>query len=291
MKNNICLWIGRAQLLGDTVSALPIARYFKKIYPESHLIWPIAKKCAQGAPLYINCPWLDEIYVCDGQEGPESKRDLIKMNSCDFIGEINPQHPDNRYPKEFDIYSESWRMFGLPIEEWNKLTPDEQQPKLFKWWNPLPRIFGNKKTVAYWCQAGYGRENKRNNSQAYIEKLISCLWNDGYSVAQFGSENDWNLFENVDVDDSKFKRLNNLSFFHQIQLTLECDLMIGSDSGSALLVGAYQFPQVSLLTDHWGNSNNPMALSSNNIYNKTLFSSGNADNIKIEDVLSAIKNI
>ena len=168
-----------------------------------------------------------------GGKAPESERDLAKMHSCDYIMNVNPQHPDNRYPNEFTIYSESWRMGGLPIEVWDSLTEDEQTPKLTKWWNPPGRaqFFLNKRAIAYWCQAGYGKENKRNNSRPYIEKLIRKLIDsEGYRVAQFGSDHDFHLFEGSclysDYMNSTVKRFNHLSFFEQIQLSLECDVFL-----------------------------------------------------------------
>ena len=37
-KDNPRMWIGRSQLLGDTIAALPIARYFKKKFPNTRVI-------------------------------------------------------------------------------------------------------------------------------------------------------------------------------------------------------------------------------------------------------------
>ncbi len=290
------MWVGRAQLLGDTITALPIARYYKKKLPNYHLIWPIAKKCSQAAMLYLNCPSIDEIYICDGQEGPQSKRDLDKKNSCEYIINENPDHPDNRYPLEFSIYSETWRMSGLSIDEWNKLTIEQQTPKLTKWWNLPARIFGESKTIGYFPQAGYSRENKRNMSKKKSEELVMKLVMDGYKIVQFGAETDWRLFDDCEmvgdyfpVNEDNFKRMNRYSLFDQIKYANECDLVIGTDSGSGLLMAAYEVQQVTLLTDHWGNTNNPYALAPMNRNNYNFFAPGGCDNIDVNQVIQKIK--
>lgn len=280
-KMNIPLRIlcGRSGMLGDTVSALPIATYFRKLYPTAHLIWPIGKKFAQGAPLYINQGIINEIFVLDGDEKPESKRDWDMVNSCGVIVNPTPDHPDNRYPNEFTIYSESWRMAGLSMDEWNKLSPEEQRPKLYKWWIEEPKL---KKTIALWPCAGYGRENKRNPSEQWYRRLVSKLIIElGYKVLIFGHPNDF------DLGDLEHNR--ELSFFDQIKKSLRCDLVIGTDSGSGLIIGAYEMNQITLLTDHWGNTNNPYALAPNNVNNDNFFTSGGCDNIKIDEVVEKIK--
>lgn len=285
-KNNPRLVVGRAQLIGDQLCALPIARYFKKLYPQSHLIWPVAKKVSQIAPIYLNCPWIDEIYVMDGQESWQSERDLAKLKSADYAMDVNPQHPDSRYPQEFCIYSETWRMAGLNYGIWKSLTDDEKQPQLTKWWNPLNKFPQDRKTIGIWPQAGYSRENKRNPSKQYWVKLINQLQQLKYDIVQFGAESDWE-FSSTDTL-CQVKRFNHLSLFDQIKLSLECNLSIGTDSGSALVLGGYKANFISLICIHWGNHNNPTALSTNNPNNFSFYSHNGTDDIDMDLVLAKI---
>jgi ADP-heptose:LPS heptosyltransferase len=84
-----------------------------------------------------------------------------------------------------------------------------------------------------------------------METLVLKLIEQGYCVAQGGAETDWAWFDDWDisegfpVDANNFKRVNHLSLFDQIKIALECDLCIGTDSGSALVLGAYKIPQIS----------------------------------------------
>lgn len=274
----------RYQLIGDMVAALPLLNYYEKKFPNSFKSWGIAKKVSQVAPCFLNHKLINQIFIFDGQEGPESERDFEFIKSHDLIIEGNPKHKDHFYPNQFNIYSEAWRMIELPIEEWNKLSFEEQCPRLDKWWNDEIKV--PSKTIAYFPCAGYGREHRRNASSKWCDNFIKRLVSEGYNVWQFGHPNDYTF----DIPKSEnFRSFKNLSFFEQIKLALSTDLIIGTDSGSALVIGAYQVPQISLLTDHGGHANNPMALSTNNPNNHSFFAEGSADNIIVDDVIEKIK--
>lgn len=279
---------GRSGMLGDTLAALPVATYFRKKYPNAQIIWPIGKRFAQGAPLYLNHPDIDTVFIFDGDEKPTSKRDWNMVKSCDIVINPTPEHPDNRYPRERNIYLETFLMAGLTMDNWNELTEDEKIPKLVKWWKEPEVKKGERKfikTLAYWPQAGYGKENKRNSSLEWRKKFLVELVEYGpFLVHQFGSEND----DRLDAGWPHVQDCRKLSFFDQIKKSLECDIVIGTDSGSALILGAYGCNQISLLTDHWGNPNNPMALSTNNPNNTTFFGVGSADNISIDEVCKEV---
>jgi ADP-heptose:LPS heptosyltransferase len=283
MNKSIKILAGRSGMLGDTLAAVPVATYFKKKYPDSQIIFPIGKRFAQGAPLYINHKDIDTVFVFDGDERPESKRDWDMVNSCNIVINPTPEHPDNIYPSARTIYKESFLMAGLSEDQWNSLNREEQRPKLYKWWK---KTKAPPKTIAYWPQAGYGLENKRNASLEWRKKLIGELSWAGYRIWQFGAEKD----DSYGFDDSSLniQRFNHLSLFEQIKLTLSTDLMIGTDSGSALIVGAYEHPQISLLTNHWREDQDPHALEVDNPNNFSFWEKGSADNIKIDLVLDKV---
>lgn len=283
---------GRSGMLGDTLAALPVATFFRKKYPNAQIIWPIGKRFSQGAPLYLNHPDIDTVFIFDGDERPTSLRDWAMIKSCDIVINPTPEHPDNRYPRERNIYLETFLMAGLTIDNWNELAEDEKIPKLVKWWKPEPIKDKDFTSIAYWPQAGYGKENKRNASYEWRSKLVNGMAYKGCQVFQFGSLNDDPLFLDKQGSFVPFIRhCMALSFFEQIKLSLECDIVIGTDSGSALILGAYGCNQISLLTDHWGNPNNPMALSTNNPNNTTFFGVGSADNISIDEVIAEVTKI
>ena len=281
---------GRSQLIGDQICALPIASYFKRLYPNAEIIWPIAKKVSQAAPLYMSHPDIDRIFIFDGQEAPESKRDLDFIKSCDLVINPNPPyHPDgNLWPNLRNIYEETWIMAGLSSETYKSLSDDQKLPKLNKWFN-LPKKIFDEKTIGIWAQANYavGDASKRNPSKEYWIQLINKLILDGYKILQFGSERDWELIP----DSSSFKRLNDLSFFEQIKHCLNTNLSIGTDSGSSLILAAYEHSQITLLRTYQedGHYENPFALGPLNKNNFSLASlTGRHDSIDQSLIISKI---
>jgi ADP-heptose:LPS heptosyltransferase len=254
----------------------------------------MGKSSSQAAMLYLQNPLINEIFIADGQEDLQSDRDFAMANSCDLVFSLKPEHRDGEYPKKRNIYWEAAHMQGLSDELWNTLTEEEKIPKLVKWWNPVKRLFGDKKTILFTGMPNYGRESKRWVSKKYLEELVLKLVNLGYCVVQSGGEQDeswfsnWDVSEGFPVNNTNYKRINDRCFFEQIQIANECDLIIGSDSGMALILGAYGLRQISLLPIHWGNDNNPSALSTNNPNNFSFYSFGGTDNIDQELVLDKI---
>jgi hypothetical protein len=282
MDKPLRIMCGRSGMLGDTLAALTIPNYFRKIYPDAHLIWPIGKRFSQAAPIYINQGVINEIFIFDGEEKPESKRDWDIVKSCGIIINPTPEHFDDIYPSQRTIYKESFLMGGLSEIQWESLSREEQRPKLNKWWKDEPKL---KKTIAYWPQAGYGVENKRNASLQWRQELVFELKSLGYKIFQFGSEKD------DDLMDGYIQRFSYLSFFEQVKLSLKCELVIGTDSGSQLILGAYGIPQISLLTNHWREDQDPHSLEVDNLNNFSFWAKGRADNISVDSVVTKIKDI
>lgn len=287
--------MGRASMIGDSLAALPTARFVKKYAENPCITWAIGKKCASFAPLLLNHPDLDKIFITDGLEGLESERDFAEFHSHPYRLNLNPQHPDNLYPSQRNIYFESFLMAGFTEAQWDFLTEDEKIPKLVKWWQPTKRLFGDKKTVFVVGFPNFNTESKRSVSRKYLEQLVLKLVESGYCIVQSGGEqdpvwfSDWDVSEGFSVDRTNYKRVNELSFFQQIQIANECDVILGNDSGMSLVCGAYLLPMVSMLTLHWGNINNPSALSTNNPNNTSFYSFNGTDDINQDSVLDAIK--
>ena len=288
--------MGRSSMIGDNLATLPTARLVKKHDPNSHITWAIGKKSSSFAPLLLNHPDLDSIFITDGLEGLESENDFNKFNSCNYKLTLSPQHPDFIYPSQRNIYLESFLMAGFSEEQWALLTEEEKIPKLVKWWIPVKRLFSDRKTIFFTGMPNFGNESKRWVTKKYLENLIEILINLEYCVIQSGGEQDECWFSNCNLSDSfknklqtNYIRVNEKSFFEQIQIANECDLIIGSDSGMSLVCGAYRLNQISLIPIHWGNDNNPTALSTNNPNNFSFYSHGGNDNIDMNLVVDKIK--
>lgn len=294
-KDNPRIFIGRSNMLGDVLATLPFAAYLKKRWPESTIIFAMGKSSSQAAMLYLSHPLISEIFITDGQEDLASERDFAMVKSCDLVFPLKPNHRDNLYPQKRNIFWESAHMQGLDDGLWDALTEEEKIPKLVKWWNPVKRPFGDKKTVFFTGMPNYGKESKRWVSKKYLEELVLKLIDLGYCVIQSGGEQDDFWFDKWTIDDNtprvnnfNFLRVNERCFFEQIQIANESDCVVGSDSGMSLILGAYGLPQVGMLPIHWGNENNPTALSTNNPNNFSFYSFGGTDNIDQSSVINKI---
>lgn len=271
----------RGSLIGDSIMALVILNFLERRFPGSYKYWQVARKCGQAAPLFFNHPLIDKIVISDCEEGMGPKdRELAAQ--CQIVFDVMPNHPfEQDWPNYRDIYQETFIMAGLPPEEYHKLPPEEQRPKLVKWFNvePLP------KHIAIWPCAGYGVENKRNPSQAWYKVLVKMLNEVGFKVIQFGHPRDFAL-------EGAAQDMRHLSFFDQIKMSLGCDLAVSTDSGSGLVLGAYEMRQVSLLTNHFpGHVRNLTAFAPNNPVNTNFVGVNGADNISQREVFERIVSV
>jgi len=261
----------RFSLIGDTVMSLPILEYLSSKYGKYHLYFSIAKKCQQGAPLFLNQKRISEIKISDLDEdlGPDDQR---IMDGCDIVFDVKPPHP-----RESDWYNyrncveETAMMAGIDPKNVYGINPD-----LKAYW-PLNRV---KNTVAIWPFAGYGRGLERSPSQEWWNSLLKPLV-DKYKIIHFGTENEPNL-----IISENYVRKTNLTFFDQIKETLSCEACIGTDSGSMWCIGAYGvIPQLNLITN-WlsGHHTNPLALAPTGKLAENIFAPGGCSNIDTKTV-------
>lgn len=265
-------------LIGDMVMSLPIVDHLKIKYPNSYFYFSIAKKCQQAKFMFENHPNINEIKITDHEEdlGP-SDYDIIK--NCDVVINPKPNHP-----KEQDWYNyrscleETFIMGGLNLNDL------KTKPKLYLN-NTIDKI---KNSIAFWPVAGYGSGFNRSPSNRWWTSLLSNFPDS--KIYQFGSEKDFKIELN-NVENKTYK-----SFQEQIIESLKCSVIIGTDSGSMWVTGAYGLaPQINLITNWLPNHyNNLLALAPEGDKCFNFFGSLSCDNISIspvkEKIIDIIKN-
>lgn len=263
---------------GDLITSLPVLNLLEQQYPNSYKTVSIAKKNSVFAPLLFNHPLIDRIHINEILERP-NKEDIDFYNSHDLIIPPNLNHPNPFWYNEIGMVEENFVMMDY---NWEELEPELRIPKLVKWFD-TPKY---EKTIAIWPMAGNGGDIRRSPTQDWYQKLCNRITNEtNYDIIQLGHPNDFRI-----IDSSK--NYNDLDFFEQIKMTLGCSLMIGTDAGSSLVIGAYGFPQITLLTN-WQNlhTSNFEALAPMNSRNISLFAPENCDNISHDSVINAIKQL
>lgn len=259
---------------GDLITSLPILNLLEKRYPNSYKTVSVAKKNSVFAQLLYNHPLIDRIHINEINENP-NKKDYDFFNSHDLIIRPNLQHPDPYWYNKYSMVEENFIMMNY---DWNDLDLELRFPKLEKWFD-IPK---KENAIAIWPMAGNGQDIKRSPTKKWYDDLTEKLIKCGYKVYIFGHPNDFHI-------QNYHGCFKNLDFLEQIKMTLSCKLMIGTDAGSSLIMGAYNFPQITLLTNWMENHiSNFDALAPMNKENISIFSSGGCDNILIDDVLDAI---
>lgn len=278
------VWGIRASLIGDTIMSLVALNIVKLCEPDSYVNFVIAKNCAQAAPLYFNHPHIDRIKITDKIDS-FGKQDLAIQKECDIIFDCFPhllsamdeKHKkvmievakDHGY-KETDFIKykfweknlpsdtlkelneeRSWfnkyncvehtlKMANLELEMYNQIPAKERVPYLSRWWDRKP--FG-KKHIAIWPFPAYGGGDlSRCPSEQQWKDIVSFLVRNGFSIHHFG----WH--EEPILSNSGYANHTKSSFMDQIKDSLNCDLIIGCDSGSTWATAAYhEIPQINLL--------------------------------------------
>lgn len=264
---------------GDIITSLPILELLEQKYPNSYKTVSIAEKNSVFAQLLFNHPLIDRIHINRILEQP-SQTDIDFYNSHDIIIPPNLQHPNQFWYNQHHMIEENFIMMGL---NYNELALESRIPKLVKWFD-TPKY---NRTIAIWPMAGSGKDIDRGPTKEWYTELVTKIMNEtNYDIFQFGHPDDFDIFN------TKVANYKRIDFFEQIKMTLGCSLMIGTDAGSSLVMGAYGMPQITLLTNWMQNHiSNFNALSPRNKNDISLFAEGGCDNISHETVLDYIKKI
>lgn len=286
------VWGVRGSRIGDSVMALPIYAWLRQRFPDCYTHWQIARRHHSSVGLWLNNPLIDQIVVSDCDEGMGPRDEAIAA-TCHVRFNVMPQHPDGdrNWADRYTIWEETWRMAGLPIEEYRALSAYDQRCHLTQWF-PVER---RPKTVALWPASNYGVQQgwqSRYPSREWMQTLVNRLSLEEYRVVQCGHPNDYaNEGAGGPLMFTAYSA-QEWPFMDQIALSLGCDAIIGTDSGSTLALAAYEsVPTLQLLTDHMPGGQQPLAFASNSLTNVPLFAAGSADNIQLDDVVAALKQV
>ena len=303
---NFKIWGIGYGIIGDIIMALPLLPYFEKKYPDSYKILVIQKKCAICAPLFLNHPLIDKIKITDEWSGV-GKEDIKLANQCQIKdkfwtgkpGRANPKggwHDDSKWHNKRSCIEETARIYGV-LDLMETLTKDELYPKLYKWFDVgRPNAISTysksntasndefKNSVAIWPFASSGHKG-RSPSVSWWKKVIDALGNKGISVFHYGRDS-----EAIITDHPKYFKETRYCYFDQVKMAIASQVVIGPDSGSMWVMGAYSHPAINLVTNFLPNHNsNLLALNPINRNATTLFEKNGCDNIPLDKIISSVQ--
>lgn len=268
----------RMSLIGDIIMSLPVLQKLHSISYDPYVVFSIAQKCKQIAPLFENHPLINEIKISDGLEDL-GENDKKIIDTCDIVLPVRPNQPEPFWYNKYNLIEQTTIMAGF-------------KPEFTK--NILPILYINRTihketspTIAIWPFAGYGKNLHRSPSAVWWNKLIEIISKKNIKVHHYGAENEPNLSDNP-----AYNKFTNLSFSEQIYKTLKCDMAIGTDSGSMWVIGAYHhIPQINLITNHsYNHFTNKLALAPVGSKCFNLYADEKCDNIEISHVIATIEN-
>ncbi len=277
---NFKLFLGRSDLIGDTVMCEPSLRYFEKIYPNSYKYWHLLGKTSQAASLWLNHPLIDRLKISKNLESYDEE-DYEIMRKCDIVINTRPQHKIEDWYNYYNCVEETIQMAGINLDHFNSiLTEEERRPKLYKWFKEglfeeekvgycVNETFHTKKikNIAIQPFCGYGKGLNRSPDAGFWSKLIEKLLSLDYYVYHYGFVNEPSLSSKAG-----YKKLTHLPFFEQIKAALDSEIIVGGDSGFMWTVGAFSHKAVQLITNWLPNHNrNLLALAPVNINSENIF--------------------
>lgn len=285
----------RPQILGDTLFTEVILNYWKNLYPDSEITWILARKCRQALKFWQNHPKISNILISKDLEGEiyeiDGKIYNQRTDNLPFdvrIANFNPPAPtDYTYNSEnSNCVTLAWKMASLDLKDYYNLPENQQRPRLYK----TGPVFKYKKTIAVWCFAGYGTQDNRSPSEEWWKETIQKLIERGYVVFHFGHPKEPKLSTHYN-----YFCMTDMELYDQVMISIGCDAIVGTDSGSMWLCGAFgQAPLISLNTYSFaGHHQNPCALAPMHYSKKqiNLFDPNSCSHIPIEEVLKSIKDL
>jgi hypothetical protein len=216
------------------------------------------------------------------------------METCDLVIDLFPQQLEWDWFNRRGCVENTLLMAGLSNHD-RFVSSDEMYPELVKWFpdpsSTLPEnhgytfkesIIGREPElrVGIFPFANYGSNERRSPSKGWWDAV--CLGLGDVEISHFG----WITEPSI----MNTKRYTHLSLFEQIKMALECDIVLGTDSGSMWVIGAYSKPAIHIMTYHMpGHCDNPYALAPMNKSGTTFFHPDGCDRVKPGTVISEVK--
>lgn len=225
-------------MFGDLAMGTTAAAILKRTDPDSHLTYIIGNDFADFAPLLLNSPDIDRIYVtCKGKDG---------FNLVDQ-GWINDQKFNHIFdPMSDHDHSRPWfreRHQALELAFMHKLPIVGESNKIvLKKWFKESKDFGSYVAFSPFPAWYAGIRNDKALSLERAQKISSFINDLGFGVLQVGHPDEPML-------DGVLKL--RTTYFESVKNILGCRMMVMGDSGLNWVLSAYDFPLLGLYSHRY----------------------------------------
>jgi len=214
-------------LLGDIVMGTTAATILKDLYPASQITCCISNDYHQIAPLLLNSPCFDRLYITHKPKDGFDEVDGKWFYNQHFHKVFDPMqdHLDTWWQHRIQPL-EVAHMHGLPTKGYSGKVV------LTKWFRETE---GLKGYVAYApFPAWYaGLDNEKAFTVERAQAIVDFILANGYKVLQVGHPDEPQL-----VGAEK----RNTDYFTSVRNVMGCRFMLMGDSGMNWVLSAYDFP-------------------------------------------------
>ena len=291
MKNPTLIGTVAPHQIGDTVCSLPVAHYIKKIFPNSYSVAVLDPRSKELAPLLLNHPDIDRIYI-NQQEGGYTEMERKWASTFDFNLPLFGHFVFDGWAKTMSWMESNFRVrfqfqpAGSPLlgKAWDNLTENEKKPKLEQWFE-IERF---NKLIVLAPFVGYDLTHKttqiRSPSLNWWQLVVEMLLQMGFAVAQIGMLNSPLIYNHINFYDKR-----NLSLLESTKLALGADLFIGACGGMSYVINAYGQKTICLYTD-WIKNASSQALLPVNYKDRMIpvFGENDINSISLETIREAV---
>lgn len=266
---------------GDLFINLAAWRTVKRLDPYAHTTFFINRDYRSAAPLFLDQPDIDQIYITHAPVGDLDEIDrewVAKQGFSHLFGLMEDHDHKNPWFVRRNQPQEVCYMHHLPILDDGKLT-------LNRWFEPTK---GLEKYVVLQAFAGsYDAANKKALSPARAQEIVELIRARGYSVLQLGLPNEPKLENTTRIDTDFFGAVKNL---------LGCRALVTTDSGFRWGSSCYDFPTLGLDSNEYydmrphGGQNHISSIQPINP-NAIYLDKANVNDISLEKIDAALSQI
>lgn len=278
--------------IGDSICSLVAARYIKKVFPNSYSVAVLDPRSKELAPLLLNCPDIDRIYI-NQKEGGYTETERKWASTFDFNLPLFGHFVPTGWSKTMSWMESNFRVrfqfqpAGSPLsgKDWDSLTEDEKKPKLEQWFE-IERF--DKPLIVISPFVGYSSDDKntqiRNPSLEWWQSIVKMLLGMDFIIAQVGMPNSRLIYEHENFIDKRY-----LSLLESTRLSIGADLFIGACGGMSFIVNAYGQKTICPYTN-WVKNASPNTLLPVNYKDRMIpiFGENDINSISLETMREAV---
>lgn len=234
---------------------------------------PIHRQFADMAPLFLNLPYLNSVFITDDYEDFPSARDLTLLAVRKYDEICDPMQPHRMDRWHDHMHQTSCVLYDYANET---LEEADQQINLVKWFDSLDQ----SGLIAFAPFAGnYAPGNPKALSEQRAHEIVCAINKAGYGVVQLGGPGEPRLYGTFQ---------EKWSYFESVRVMLGCCALIHTDTGMGWVASGYKHPQLGLYSHQYYGEDKVHNIQPRNP-NAQYLSAANVNEIDLDSIVNSLK--